>query len=528
MPAVFSTFRPAKRLRKKTDHQTYSLDVPLGHEKPDAVREVYLVTLSHPKRSVSQDGVILKPPKTYTREQIRDAILHCCRNPQHDPAYLRGHPDFVPAEIVVEKLVVFREYHAADQNEAPEIHYHIAIKLVIARRYMPLKRALLHIYGLAAHFGCTHNMYWSAVSYGVHATTKKSRSALDPSPVSWARDGPHPRLLDEANEPITASALESRREKHTQAAGEEGKGEPRVSDIDMWPVIVRSGIKPDPDNPYTTEKLMAYVKKNCSHATVAWLYKNEEKIPKMIHNAWRWENVEQFLETAARPRQEIFAEAMEKPCVCGGRWLQAVKESLQLNRIDVPRLCHLVKRAIEEGRSEVLPVPTLVGREGGEGKSFFFAPLRPMFGEENVQGRPAGGGFSLLGLDRAKVCLLDEWQFGAESLELPVQFLWLEGKPVPIRKPQNSGGDIGHGTYRGSAPIFVTTDEPSVRNLSYLSHSQARMLLRRLEIFEYTVPLPKPPLPLIKPCPRCFARHVTEQSAIYDATILGNGRFIFV
>ena len=124
--------------------------------------------------------------------------------------------------------------------------------------------------------------------------------------------------------------------------------------------------------------------------------------------------------------------------------------------------------------------------------------------------------------------MLDEWKFGAESTELPLQFLWLEGKPVPIRKPQNSGGERGHGMYRGSAPIFVTTDEPSVRDLSYLNHTQASMLLRRLEIFEYTVPIPKPPPPRIKPCPRCFARLVMQQAALFIPVGGSSGRLTFV
>lgn len=43
-------------------------------ERGDAAKSVYLVTFPHPKQSHSQDGVELKPPSTYTRQQILENI----------------------------------------------------------------------------------------------------------------------------------------------------------------------------------------------------------------------------------------------------------------------------------------------------------------------------------------------------------------------------------------------------------------------------------------------------------------------
>ena len=134
-----------------------------------------------------------------------------------------------------------------------------------------------------------------------------------------------------------------------------------------------------------------------------------------------------------------------------------------------------------------------------------------MFRAALVQERPAGGNFSLLGIEGKKVTLLDEWTFEYEDLPLPMQLLWLEGKPVPICTPQNH--QMGHGLYQGSAPIFITTPEDSLKGLSTNSAEQPRgdagMLLRRLKVFLYTVPLPKPPSPRVRPCPCCFAQLVT-------------------
>ena len=90
-----------------------------------------------------------------------------------------------------------------------------------------------------------------------------------------------------------------------------------------------------------------------------------------------------------------------------------------------------------------------------------------------MHGRPAGEQFSLIDLEKAKVCLLDEWGFAREALHLPLQLLWLEGKPVPVCRPQNGTSDYGHGEYKGTAPISVTAPDTAVRNLGYLADSES-------------------------------------------------------
>ena len=102
--------------------------------------------------------------------------------------------------------------------------------------------------------------------------------------------------------------------------------------------------------------------------------------------------------------------------------------------------------------------------------------------------------------------------FLQEDLPLPVQFLWLEGKPVPICAPQNHFK--GHIMYRGTAPIFVTTPEEALAGLSTASaqqpQGQAGMLLRRLKIFGFTQKLPMPPDMSVPACGHCFVRMVSD------------------
>ena len=511
--------RPAKRLRmtRKTNAQTATLSVLLEGEDTDAVRAVYLVALPHLSSEGGAAGGNLVAPGTMSREAVRDAVIACCRAPEHDPVWLRRHPGLIAQPIFVKQLVVLREYHARDHAGVRHVHYHVALLLGRPSRFMPLKRALVMKYHVASNWSCSHDGYWSAVGYGIRATPHKPMAALDPAPLSYSSAGPraHPPLEIAATQPTTAAAVAARRKHQTQVAGEKGTPEPRVDDIDLWPVIVSSGVRKCADEPFAVQKLMAYAKSSCSPKIVAWLFKNQERLSSLIDKVWAWERVDAFLADATKPRLQQLLEARQWPCICGGRWPHFAQQSLTMNRIASGELCRSVMESLERGRSEDVQVPTLAGRFGGEGKSFLFAPLRPLYGADHVQERPAGGQFSMLGVDGKKVTLLDEWTFLDEDLPVPMQLLWLEGKPVPVQRPQSQ--HVGHALYQGTAPIFITTPEDALSGLSTQSAEQPRghagMLLRRLKIFFYSVPVPKPPPPRVHPCPRCFACLVTTEAS---------------
>ena len=126
--------------------------------------------------------------------------------------------------------------------------------------------------------------------------------------------------------------------------------------------------------------------------------------------------------------------------------------------MDKTELCADIYRSIAHGRDESLPVVCLVGKFGGEGKSFFFAPLRNIFGPDYVQARPQPGNFPLLGLETKRCCILDEWDFDEDTFPLSAQLLWFEGKAFPVTRPQNKDY-TGHLLYKGSAAVFVTCKE---------------------------------------------------------------------
>ena len=97
---------------------------------------------------------------------------------------------------------------------------------------------------------------------------------------------------------------------------------------------------------------------------------------------------------------------------------------------------------------------TLVGKAGGEGKSFLLSPLAEVFGSEYVQTTPQSGQFPLLGLETKKAVFLDEWEFDRYSpLSWSTQLMWFDNKAICITRPQNNCN--GHLIYRGTSPIIT-------------------------------------------------------------------------
>ncbi len=150
--------------------------------------------------------------------------------------------------------------------------------------------------------------------------------------------------------------------------------------------------------------------------------------------------------------------------------------------------------------------------------------MKAVFGIESVQLTPEKGSFPLLGLEKKRVVILDEWRFGSSVLSMATQLLWLEGKPLNLTQPQNTGA-VGHFVYKGTAPIFVTTKEQYLDSLIEEARAaeaqngacEASMLLRRLGIFKFASQLPIPAGQKVHECAACFAKTVLQHAAAYHA-----------
>ena len=476
-------------------------------------KSVYLVTLPALRMVSNLPGAPAPGaapricPSGMTHEQVANMVLNAFTKPVRASA--NGGP---PA--LLNAMVVFRERHApaAGETQGP-VHWHIALRAGETFRFLPYKKALLYHHGVSSHWSTTHMGYWSAVRYGVMPSPKKPQEALDGTPWPWARVGGHPPLFEVCQQPNTSSAMQERREKKVKLASEKGEKEPRPTEFDLYPIIVMHGFKNTPDDQTADQQLVQWVRKHASPALAAFTFKMRHKLGSLIDDVWSWEAVDDTLALLKQTRVERLAAAAQSLCQCGGRWPELAQYSLTANRIDPVSFCTSVMRSLREGRGPHVKTVVLMGFQGGEGKSFFFSPMKNVYGTENLQLCPQPGNFPLLELEKKKVAVLDEWTFDPTVVPLATQLLWLEGKPFVITRPQNKDY-TGHLMYKGTAPLFITCKQDDLGPILTRAHTAVQMgttsadtmLARRLSVHQMWEKLPIRPDEHVPECASCFAR----------------------
>ena len=114
-------------------------------------------------------------------------------------------------------------------------------------------------------------------------------------------------------------------------------------------------------DPYASQRLVKYAKTNCSPKIVSWMFKNRDRLAKLIDDVWAWEEVDACIEGVATSRYQRVLDALRWPCVCQMRWLHHVRESFAVNRVCEPELCSSVLQSLQEGRSEAFATVTGAG-----------------------------------------------------------------------------------------------------------------------------------------------------------------------
>ena len=114
---------------------------------------------------------------------------------------------------------------------------------MLSFRFAAVKRALLARHRLASHWSCSRDGYWSTAWYGCCPSETKPLAALDPHPLLWSADGQHPPLQECCHPPLTAAALHGRRVAAEQRAAEEGTQAPKITELDVLPIVVHQGFR---------------------------------------------------------------------------------------------------------------------------------------------------------------------------------------------------------------------------------------------------------------------------------------------
>ena len=90
-----------------------------------------------------------------------------------------------------------------------------------------------------------------------------------------------------------------------------------MTELDVWGVVVRAGIRNTDDDKTADLQPVRYAKQHCSVAMFTFLFKNRSKLNHLIDDIWRWENVDDVLAVAQRTRMESDQAALAGICVCG-------------------------------------------------------------------------------------------------------------------------------------------------------------------------------------------------------------------
>lgn len=473
-----------------------SADSDIGVEDVSKAKRAYLVTLPHTAEATSQDGHKLVPPKAFTPAQIGACFLAALAATQT----ARVEP------LVFLLLSVFLERHSSG-----EVHYHVAVLADRCFRFVPLKRQLLQTDGLASHWSCSHDGYASCVAYCYLPSPKKPMEELDPNPWLWAAHGAsHPPLSEASQAPVTSKAWSKKRERDKLQRHEQGKGERRYREVDIWPIVVAEDIRPGPD---CSERLMAYAKRCGGPVMVDFCFHNWDRLQSIVEKSWKVQHVEEYIAFQSKTRWQVLMDALQTACTCDGLWAGHARQILQQNGILVPTWCQAMATALKDGRAKGALV-CHAGLHGNEGKSFLLKPLLKVYGAEGVfVAPPSKSAFPLMGLEKARMALLDDWRFNEDVIPYSLQLLWFEGAPFIISRPQNQFS--GHLRYSKDDPVFITTlatDLTQLKGKKFLQQGDVDMMLKRLFVFNFTKPIVIPKS-VIPGCGHCFAQFLCTHAA---------------
>ena len=484
-------------MAQKASSVQKSPECDLGVEDVTKSKRTYLVTLPHTNQETSADGHRLVPPKTFTPAQIGGLFLAALAATQEGRLQ--------PLAFLL--LSVFLERHRSG-----EVHYHIALLADRCFRFTPFKRQLLRANGLASHWSCSHDGYASCVAYCYLPSPKKPMDELDPDPWLWAaNNADHPPLAEASRAPVTSKAWAKLRERDRLQRHADGKTDKRFREVDIWPIVVEQSIHPGPD---CGERLMAYAKRCGGPMMVDFCFHNWDRLPAIVEKSWRVQNVEDFVAFQGKTRWHLLEHARTCACTCDGAWAGYAQTILQQNDIPAATWCQAMTTALQEGRAKGSLV-CHAGLHGNEGKSFLLRPLLKVFGPEGVfVAPPARSSFPLMGLERARLALLDDWRFNEEIIPYALQLLWFEGAPFIISRPQNQFS--GHLRYAKDDPVFITTlqsDLTELKGKKFLQQGDVEMMLKRLLVFNFTKPIAIPK-PVVQGCAHCFAHFLVSHTLL--------------
>ena len=371
------------------------------------------------------------------------------------------------------------------------VHYHLAVKLSMNKRWLLVKNAMSRNHGIQLNFSANHENYFSAWQY----VTKEDQQ--------YAQSPNHPDLtLTEC--PQTTQATKSRKRKKGQTKKtkkQNPKKKKRLTPSEVSDIIVNKNIKSKTEL-YALVKTQKQEGRNELHDFV--INRNSKKISELISTSWEIENAHRELARQNQKRTDILGECLSGDCVdsCDGMWYETAINTLHRNNINAQAFTGAIKTLLEKGRGKYCNI--LIVGPANCGKTFILKPLVSIF-ETFVN--PATSSFAWVGAEKAEVIFLNDFRWSSQLIPWHDLLLLLEGEKVHLPAPKTHFvQDI---LLDQDTPIFATSSNEIefVKN-GVTVERETNMMRVRWRVFEFINPVPESEQRELKPCPHCFARLV--------------------
>jgi len=427
------------------------------------VRQVYLLTYS-------QANLQRFP----TRKSFADAVMNSFEER--------------PANIM--HWVCSREQH---QNGGH--HYHMALKLDRAQRWLSVKCTLEEDYGIVVHFSSIHYNYYSAWKY----VTKADEEFIESDNHPDLRNGSSPRTSTASIQRRMTSNYNRSEDEEQENPSRRQKRKRKLSAFDLSEIIVQKGIKT------RTELLaLAQLQKEEGKVDVAEFIINRgtRAVADVLHTAWELSTAPQSLERQKKTRLQLIHEALHSNCVCNGLWFECATQILQRNGIVHQAFSDAVKDLLQRGRGKLRNI--LIVGPANCGKTFLLNPLTIIY--ETFR-NPATSTFAWVGAESAECIFLNDFRWSHQLITWHDFLLMLEGQMVHLPAPKTHyAKDM---VFEKDTPIFCTSKHQFifVKN-GVIDDRETEMMCIRWKVFTLNYQIPADEQRYVPSCSKCFARFI--------------------
>jgi len=439
-------------LEQADDEVAYPKSHSEDHLHARQVRTVYLITYSQANENLVS-----------SREEFAQCIVQSF-------VHISGKSD------LIEHWVCSKEPH----KKTSGFHYHMAIKLKHARRWLLVRKRLVDKHGINVNFSNVHANYYSAWLY----VTKEDQAHV--------QSIGHPDLSNHK------AAKQSKRKKSNKRNKKNS-----LSVFDVSQLVVKKGIK-------TRLELLAFAsqQKKAGKDDLAQFIANRG--PKVVAEAlqvgWDMEEAEVKLERQRLTRLQVLEKSLEGQCAdqCEGKWLTMAKSVLSNNGITHNSFASAVKDLLVKGRGKYRNV--MVNGPANCGKTFLLNPLNTIY---NTFTNPATSSFAWVGAETAEVLFLNDFRWSPQVLAWHDMLLLLEGQTVHLPAPKcHYAKDI---TFNSDTPIFCTGKQEIifVRG-GNVDERESEMMRCRWKVFRFNYQIPEDEQINVPACPRCFAQLILK------------------